>query len=649
QRLVHTQGCNNESPTQPKRARQSSTHNPFTSRSRAKGFNYQHKYYNFLDFTHTNTHCSPNKMTGQDAPPPPPEPEVTKPTEDSHSEHGQDDSRSRNLNELCPEIQANIVKHIYRQSDLKSLCRTSKRLYDVAVKLLYYTVSLEIGRRSDLTLSAMLKSTNAGLKWIRVLRIQMNEFRTNDLSDADNSRAQPVIRMLIDHLPENILEDFEWSPWLAFDEETFLILLSRQRRLKWLTAFRLDGAGAVDKLEASAPCYADLYKNCSKLAVYPDSVPTLELGRFFLSNMNTLTELILHTNFSHGPVHYPTRELNDGPTGPGLVNRTLFQHLLPFDKIIDPPFVHLRSIRLVDVGLRHCADTYGRLVDFTQIETLRIVKCSGADALLSLLCKSAHLPRKLRCLEIQHNDNSDNDALTAIDDFLCLVEGIEDLYIDLTSAKAMPSVDSIIKHGKSLEVLLVHASENLNDELVWTNDDFQRLCSSATKLRQISCAWPPTSILRTNSPSWDTYQFSIRSLSHLITLHISTFPSCSPLKANLDRSIYTELLRWQSGQLFLFTPFTSLPTHSSLKLIAFGVSDKIPSRQDSNNQLIFLRSTLTNADGREEVTAVPVSWAPRQYIEPRSDVLDYELSRRPKIPIRDYASYMDEDEDDDMV
>jgi len=51
-------------------------------------------------------------MTGQDAPPPPPEPEVTKPTEDSHSEHGQDDSRSRNLNELCPEIQANIVKHV---------------------------------------------------------------------------------------------------------------------------------------------------------------------------------------------------------------------------------------------------------------------------------------------------------------------------------------------------------------------------------------------------------------------------------------------------------------------------------------------------------------------------------------------------------
>jgi hypothetical protein len=110
--------------------------------------------------------------------------------------------------------------------------------------------------------------------------------------------------------------------------------------------------------------------------------------------------------------------------------------------------------------------------------------------------------------------------------------------------------------------------------------------------------------------------------------------------------LYTEMLRWQATQLFTWIPFM---TPHNLKLVAFGVSDKIPSRQDSNNQLIFLRSTLINANGKEEPTAVPVSWAPRQYIEPRSDVLDYELSRRSKMPIRDYSSYMDEDEDDDMV
>ncbi|KAG9633867.1 hypothetical protein KCU64_g15634, partial [Aureobasidium melanogenum] len=358
--------------------------------------------------------------------------------------------------------------------------------------------------------------------------------------------------------------------------------------------------------------------------------------------MSTLTELIVHTNFAHGPVHYATRELNDTPIGPGLVNRTMFRHLLPFDKITNPPFAHLHTLRLVDVGLRHCAESYGRLIDFTQIEALRIVKCSGADALFSLLCKSAYLPRRLRYLEFQHNDNSDNDALTAVDDFLCLVEGIEDLYIDLTNVKSMPNIDGIIKHGKTLDVLLVHASETSTDELVWVSDDFQRLCSSVTKLRQLSCAWPASNILRTSSPSWDSYQFSISSLPRLVTLHISTFPSC---KANLEKPIYTELLRWQSSKLFLHTPFTT----SCLKLVAFGVSDKITSRQDSNNQLIFLRSTLINADGKEETTAVPVGWALRQYIEPRSDVLDFELTRRPKMPIRDYASYMDEDEDDDMV
>ncbi|KAH0292518.1 hypothetical protein KCU62_g1878, partial [Aureobasidium sp. EXF-3399] len=588
-----------------------------------------------------HTESAPNDMAGQV------ELKVvntTKPTQNGHS-HREQDVRScaLNLNELTPELQTNILKHISRPSDLKSLCRTSKRLYDVAAKELYHTVSLEIGKRSDLRLSAMLHPNNAGLKHIRILRIQFNPLH-NGLPEADNSRVQTVVRMLIDFLPENVLEDFEWSPWLAFDQETFIILLNRQKRLQWLTAFRVDGADAIENLEAKASDHAEIYNNCQKLAIYPDSLPSLELGQFLLSKMSTLTELIIHTNFAHGSIHYNTRELNDSPSGPGLVNRTMFRHLLPFTQITNPPFAHLQSLRLVDVGLRHCADSYGRFIDFTQLEALRIVKCAGADALLSLLCKSAYLPRKLRCLEFQHNDNLDNDALTALDDFLCLVEGVEEIYLDLTSVKSMPSVDGIIKHGKTLDVLLVHASGDLVEEHVWTSDDFQRLCLSVSKLRQISCAWPASSILRTNSPSWDAYQFSIRSLSRLITLHISTFPSCSP-KVNLGRAMYMEMLRWQATQIFFWTSYTA----SCFKIIAFGVSDRIPSRQDGNNQLIFLRSTLINADGKEEPTAVPVSWVSRQYIEPRSDVLDFELTRRPKMPIRDYASYMDEDEDDDMV
>jgi hypothetical protein len=76
----------------------------------------------------------------------------------------------------------------------------------------------------------MLHHKNAGLKHIRVLRIQFNP-QNNELSETDTSRVQTVVRMLIEFLPENILEDFEWSPWLAFDQETFLMLqIGRSRR-----------------------------------------------------------------------------------------------------------------------------------------------------------------------------------------------------------------------------------------------------------------------------------------------------------------------------------------------------------------------------------------------------------------------------------
>ena len=56
----------------------------------------------------------------------------------------------------------------------------------------------------------MLHPGNAGLKSIRILRIRF-EARNSETSDSENSRAQTVVRMLIEFLPANILEDFEYG------------------------------------------------------------------------------------------------------------------------------------------------------------------------------------------------------------------------------------------------------------------------------------------------------------------------------------------------------------------------------------------------------------------------------------------------------
>lgn len=66
---------------------------------------------------------------------------------------------------------------------------------------------------------------------------------------------------------------------------------------------------------------------------------------------------------------------------------------------------------------------------------------------------------------------------------------------------------------------------------------------------------------------------------------------------------------------------------AKLRLIAFGTSERIYEREDPRNQIIFLRSTCVDHKGTTQPFATPVGWCARQFIEPRSEVLDFVLHR----------------------
>ena len=73
---------------------------------------------------------------------------------------------------------------------------------------------------------------------------------------------------------------------------------------------------------------------------------------------------------------------------------------------------------------------------------------------------------------------------------------------------------------------------------------------------------------------------------------------------------------------------------SKLHLIVFGISDKIYEREDSQNQILYLRSSAFDAEGRSEIYAAPLGWCARRFLEPRSEILDFVLSRESKLPCR---------------
>ncbi|PPJ57938.1 hypothetical protein CBER1_09716 [Cercospora berteroae] len=631
------------------------------------------------------------------------------------------------LHDLSDELLGLIVERVPRPSDLKNACLVSKKFHSIAVRSLYRHVALDLGSDHDTRLSSFLNPRNIGLQHIRQLRLYLAE--SADRCNQER-QAQFATRMILEFLPEDVLEEFRcvyyktgskedaaaerawrsdvlglttperedadansyyrnsWCPWKAFAADTLLLLYKRQRKMKWLEVMDLD-RDVLPELKKMAKTTGAMFQHTRKLALYPENRDTLALSGFFLEKCREqLEELIVHCNFSDlgGPSVPDGRELNDSATEPGLLSRTVFASLMPFDTC--QPLKNLTSLRLHRISLRYCADTWCKFINFQQLQNLRLYHCAGADTLLGQLSKSRNLPKTLRVLELQHRDNTDNEALLALDGFLCLVSGLQDMVIDLENVKSLPAAAGIVRHCKTLELLSVHcATENHpgnsmtsdcdNEELVWSTEDFDKICRACKDLEQLSCAWPSTSLIRSPAPDWKRFESSAAVLRKMVTLHITTWPNNKPSTQLLPRMVYESLLQNLAQRMFELAtdgrdkamppvvvesidsddeddlpvvPAGNTPSQSDsattpssrLRLIAFGVSDRIYEREDSKNQIIFLKSFAADAEGKLRPHAVPIGWCLRQYIEPRSEVLDFVLHRSSDRdahpPVSDYLS-----------
>lgn len=440
--------------------------------------------------------------------------------------------------------------------------------------------------------------------------------------------------------------------------------------MTWLEAMKLDRPFAAE-LKKNVALHP-VFDNAKRIAVYPENPEVLDQCRFFIEKASDkLEQLIIHPHFdvsgSHTPPasSIPLRELNDSATGCGLLTRTLFAHLLPFDQC--KPFPNLTSLRLHCINLRYCADSWCKVIDFQRLEMIRLYQCTGVDTLFGQMSKAQYMPRKLRVFEFQHQDNDENEALLAMDAFLCLVSGLTDLMIDMQSVKALPAAAGIAKHGKTLEVLTIHCSNDPagslrsrttpseHAELIYDIESFAKICTAATRLEQLSCAWPERSITRSPGADWESFKTAVFGLRNMVTLRISNWPTNKT--HSLQRQHYERLLQGIATDLFScmerkaepppaaaevaggdtttagnIASTTASPAH--LKVMAFGISDQIYERHDSSQQRIYLRSIALDAEGKAHPHAAIVDWCLRQYIEPRSEILDTALMRLASMPCR---------------
>jgi hypothetical protein len=423
----------------------------------------------------------------------------------------------------CNRLQANSTPQITRPTDLKNVCLVCKQLHELAVRPLYHDVTLDVGSPRDTRLAAFLTAKNIGLPHVRKLDLYLA-----DVLDKCNQLQQAnfAIRMILEMLPENILEKFSWHPWSPFNQDNMILLYKKQKRMKWLEGIALE----KDCLEAlqKIPNFEQTFQNVKKLGLYPDSREVLDFCHMLLKNSPNTEKITLHASFEDNDSPIPNRELNDSSTGPGLITSTMFSHMRPFDKCTP---LALKDITLQKISLRYAANTYCKLINFRSVTSIKIFACPGADSLFAELSKSTMLPDKLETLEFKHDDNTENEGLDALDGFMCLVSGLQNLTIDLTFAKSMPASAGVIRHGKTLKMLNVHASrsDDCDEELVYDYASFAQICKECSLLEQVSVAFPPVSIIRIKQDTFINFEVSYSTCTRYI-LHrvLSCFPSSLP-------------------------------------------------------------------------------------------------------------------------
>lgn len=382
---------------------------------------------------------------------------------------------------------------------MKNLCLTNRQLHEITVRQLYHEVSLDVGSSTDTRLVAFLNPKNIGLQHLRKLDLYLAEVdeKCNQLR-----QAHFAVRMILEFLPENILEKFSWHPWSPFCSENLTLLYKKQKRLTRLEAITLD-KNVLPELEAKSD-FGSLFNNVRKLGLYPDSRDVLEFCHILVKNTPQVEKMTLHASFEDLDPPISTRELNDSSTEAGLITRTIFSHMQPFSTCTP---LAIKDLTLQKINLRYASSTYCKIINLRTVRMLRVFGCSGADALFAEMSKSTSLPEKLETLEFKHDDNQENDGLHALDCFLCLVSGIKVLTLDVCFAKTLPATAGIVRHSKTLRELNVHASRGDGDdeELLFDLESFKQISKDCNLLEQLSVAFPSTSLIRTTSDSFVAY------------------------------------------------------------------------------------------------------------------------------------------------
>ena len=448
---------------------------------------------------------------------------------------------------------------IKRPTDLKSLCLTCKDLRDVATPPLYRSVQLLIGGQQDMRLSAMLNPSNPGLPHVRRVYLRLESMAQprkvgspDDSSDENDEVvessiraqfAQFTTRMLLDFLPEDILECFNWQPWDPLSNENFILLCKKQRKLHDIDIGPM--TRPLDPDLAKEPQIFERLTSLKRIDLYPDSVDRLHAAHRLIRAQPNIECFHLCTGFEYNRRETHPDDLQDSSTAPGRITSTLFAHMLPFETCT--PYT-LKALILDDIELRYAADTWMKIIQFPLLEKLVVIRCAGVENVFAALSKPHQRPTKLKILRWMDDDKSQPHTLEAFEGLLQATNGLEILSVWIGHMTGLPKVGAICAHKRTLVSLAVQSRDRREDVWTYSGEDFNRLCTECTELRQLSVMFP-------DAQADDSVQ----------SIEFRTFVVCTPCPLSLILPAFKHAYSLAPGN-YLPPALSGHPQHLSLAL-----------------------------------------------------------------------------------
>ncbi|MCJ1274043.1 hypothetical protein MMC21_001837 [Puttea exsequens] len=561
---------------------------------------------------------------------------------------------AQNFNDVPYDIKKAVLSFITRPEDLKNLCLTCKWVREIATPQLYKKVLLFVGGHKDVRISGLLSRSNPGVQHIRKIYLQLEKTvipppereETSDSEEEDEPQfeeisgtarqAQFTVRLLLDFLPNDILENFSWQNWEPFQLTNWELLLKKQRRLKAIEIARIDRP-FMPVLEKQPQLLQGL-TNVSSLHFYPDNLDRLQACAKALEAHPKIEELQLSSD--RCLEDEITEGLQDSSTRPGRITREIFQQFMPFDRCTDPMI--LKKLSIDNIDLRYAADTYMKFIKFNALESLVIGGCTGEDAVFAQLSKPHLRPTKLKKLRWFHEDDNENHALEAFEGLLEATAGLEVLHVETNNLGSLPKAGAIGHHGKTLQILGVR-NRMPQGLVMYEPDQFEEICTSCLELRQLSVTFPNTSVSDAfPSSEFKAFLRSCKKLRHLITMNFQAWPSTSNsfVSNRGDKlkpqwyDLYEHDLQRLAQQIFEASDVHSkeqgwgLGHRSMLAVVAFGANGKTQFDEHGRiklKQVPFVRGQKVDPFGDTSFLAVKTTWKMVQFVETESDILNHSL------------------------